>query len=146
MYICLEKLFHTFCNVPVEQQCVVFGHVAEDLFFFHMLWDTARIGRQVCHQCGLIDELLMSCSKEKWEKINWQKGYYYTGQSNFVDNETSNWIKRKHTCVNLAVQISHLYGFSPVCILICRLSLNVSGLAYVQWLHWYGRSPVWHLR
>ena len=38
----------------------------------------------------------------------------------------------KSTWVNRAEQMSHLYGFSPVWILMCRFSLKVSGLAYVQ--------------
>ena len=55
-------IFHTFYNVLVAQQCVVFGHEAEDPFFFHKWSDITRIGRQVCHQCESIDELSMSCS------------------------------------------------------------------------------------
>lgn len=71
---------------------------------------------------------------------------------------------REFDWVNLAWQMSHSYGFSPVWILKnyekcktswnfavknvshlkCRLSLNVSGDAYVQCGHWYGLSPVWH--
>ena len=40
----------------------------------------------------------------------------------------------------------HLYGFSPVCILIWTLRWPVCEKALSQWLHWYGFSPVCVLR
>ena len=36
----------------------------------------------------------------------------------------------------------HLYGFSPVCVLICRLRPPLYLKALSQWLHLYGFSPV----
>ena len=45
------------------------------------------------------------------------------------------WIDFPHT--------SHGKGFSPVCVRMCCLNWLFCAHLYSQWLHEYGRSPVW---
>ncbi len=48
-------------------------------------------------------------------------------------------------CVQLFPHWSHVYGFSPVWILMCSLRVCLSLKLFPHWSHEYGFSPVWIL-
>ncbi len=82
----------------------------------HMWLDKAHIGKWVYYQC-----------ESTYEPVNKHK-------SSINSPEQTKRLKttitlRLFDCVNLAWQISHSYGFSPVWMRKWRFNLKVSGLA-----------------